>query len=179
MDKLTSNVLPLACLMLGVTLGQDVVAQTAFAWAIQEQSGSYSPHPTYAFNPFGSVEIQRYETGRYTVIFENFGRDSTGKAGSGGHVQVSAYKTTNICNIDHWHFQRPDFTIDISCYRRTKKTRPVDAQFTVMATFEQAPPVIQRMDIGTAEIDLLQKAITSLQGEVESLVERIRALEER
>ena len=136
---------------IGLMAANEVAAQTAYAWANQPTANSYAPMPLYAFNPFGGVQIRRQGTGRYMVVFEEFGGD---RAGSGGHAQVGSYGTADRCSVKSWTFQRPNFTVNVTCFKGGTAATPVDARFTVMATFGKGRDLVALpMMIGTPEID--------------------------
>ena len=114
---------------------QQTGAYVAYAWANMSTSPSYTPDPTYSFNPLGDVTVTRSAAGRYTVRFGGFGALSTDEAGQGGHVQVSAYNTPGYtCKPTSWS----GGTVQVRC--QNAAGTPADAVFTVMLLYPGADP---------------------------------------
>lgn len=166
-----------ACIAIGITVFNEAVAETAYAWADRPTVNSYKPRSLYAFNKTGSVQIQRQSTGRYSVVFNNFGSSLPDNPGNGGHVQVSSYGSADRCNILSWNFRAPDFTVTISCFKGGTANTPVDTRFTVMATYAGLTMTSIPMMVGTADLDALQAEISNLQRLFDNLAERVGNLE--
>ena len=175
--KLWRSLALAAVATIGLTATNEAAAQTAYAWADQPTVNGYMPNTLYSFNPRGDVNIMRQGTGRYTVVFEKFGVDPDNNPGSGGHAQVSAYGGADRCAIGSWNYQRPNFTVNITCFRGGTANTPVDTRFTVLATFEKVELIALPMMVGTPEIDALQADITDIRGRIANLGERILVLE--
>jgi choice-of-anchor B domain-containing protein len=100
---------------------------TAFAWAHQPTASSYSPHPTYAYNPKGPITVTRSGVGVYTVRFSGFG--GNGKAG--GHVQVTGYgPQPNACKVVGWSSSTADFIAKVMCINPAGS--PIDERFSIL-----------------------------------------------
>jgi len=155
-----------AVLCLAVADGVEA-QEIAYAWADQPTANSYTPAGLYSFNPKGDVRINRRDVGLYDVSFMGFGRAPSDRSGIGGHVQVSAYRTTDRCNIRAWGYEQPDFRVSVMCFKAGTPGTPTDAVFTV-AVFAPRPQVAYMMP-GTPEIDALQAEIQDLQQRVSDL----------
>jgi hypothetical protein len=96
----------------------------AYVWAEQPLTGSYSPSPSFRFNPSGGpVTITRTAPGAYTVTWQ--GADP--QIIDGGDVQVTAYGTGNAqCKVERW---TGDIVL-IRCFGPTGA--PMDSQFTAL-----------------------------------------------
>lgn len=161
-------------------------AELAFTWANKPSTNSYSPAPLYTSNPKGGVLINRAGAGTYQIVFENMG-SSNDTAGSGGHVQVSAYQSASRCGIVNWGNQLTDLVVNVYCFQGDSATTKVDSQFTVLvmnnsqATLEtgNADSRIGGSEVSIADFKTLERELISLQSNLYNAISRIQELESR
>jgi hypothetical protein len=107
-----------------------------YVWANNANSAintAYSSSPTYSFNTNGSAATQnwvtRRGTGAYAVTCKGVGGGDWGA--SGGHVQVTAYGSTDsYCKVVNWGSGGADFTANVKCYSSTGAA--VNSQFDLL-----------------------------------------------
>lgn len=97
---------------------------TSYAWADLPTVVSYTPEPTYSFNPSGgAVTATRLSPGVYVMEWTGAGAFGV----DGGHVQATAYGGTNQrCNVDDWGVE----AAFVTCF--DSAGNPVDSQYTVL-----------------------------------------------
>lgn len=125
-----------AALLLALALGlfacdiRVLNGRSAFVWADQPTSASYTPVSDYQWNSTGAANtIRRTSTGSYQVTLPGM-VDPDG----GGNVQVSAYGQfggrPSYCNVMGWMPEsQEDLQVAVSCFDFETGT-PSDAYFT-------------------------------------------------
>jgi serine protease len=110
----------------------DKLNGTAYAWADQPSSASYTPFSSYQFDQIksttGTVTITRSGTGTYAVHFpkQNGGWD-------GGHFQVTAYGSgTERCQVQNWGDETGGRVVNILCFANGGSL--VDTRYDVQYT---------------------------------------------
>jgi hypothetical protein len=102
----------------------------AFAWADNPSSPSYTPSPSYSYNAAGGALIaERTGVGNYRMNFADLDPTET----SFGHVQVSAYGTSDVrCRTGGWvSATGPTSTfVDVDCADSTGA--PIDTRYSVL-----------------------------------------------
>lgn len=105
---------------------------SAWVYANQPSTASYSPNPIYAYNPAGGpITIQRFAPGVYGVTFAQL----VPMSGSGGNVQVTPYGNgTANCHVQGWGPSVADIVVFVRCYATNTGTN-TDTEYTVLMTF--------------------------------------------
>lgn len=112
------------------------VPGVAFAFAGRAEEASYTPNSFYSYGP-GDLTATRTDVGTYAMTFAGFNNDS---GGPGGHIQVSTYGTTAAtCNVSNWSSGAGPFIAGVRC--TDSAGQPVDAIYTILATWPQRIPV--------------------------------------
>ncbi len=102
----------------------------AFSLADSDTSATYTPSPTFTYNPTGSaVNVVRLSTGRYVVTFANL--DAAQLAG--GNVRATSFGSTSAtCATASWGpGAGSTFTVSVNC--NNPAGGAADSEFTVLA----------------------------------------------
>ncbi len=116
--------------------GSAVDTETAYAWADDPTSASYTPNVFYRANGAGgTTTATRVGEGLYAMRFRGMGGQARG-----GHVQVTRYGTpSGYCKTDGWGAQGVDAEVLVSCYDAAGALQ--DAPYTVLFVWPERMPV--------------------------------------
>ncbi|MEU7524227.1 hypothetical protein AB0A74_00675 [Saccharothrix sp. NPDC042600] len=96
----------------------------AYLWADKPGEAAYTPTKEYQYNSTHALNtVTRSASGTYTAHLPGLAR-------KGGHVQVSAYRTTATCGVTGWRPAEREQRVDVVC--RAPTGEPVDAQFALV-----------------------------------------------
>jgi hypothetical protein len=101
---------------------------SAYAWADQPSSASYTPNLRYQFNYVSGVTntITRLGTGSYAVNFP-------GQNLSSGDVQVTAYGSgSEFCKVAYWN---PSAGVRVKCFDSTGTPKDTDYDVTFLSSW--------------------------------------------
>jgi hypothetical protein len=111
------------------------VTGSAYVWANDPTSSSYTPNTLYQYNSTGSWNtVSRQGTGQYTINLPGLGA-------SRGTVLVTAYgSTSNYCKVVRWSPNQFTPTLQqvfVNCF--TASGAPADSQYTMSYTNRLGP----------------------------------------
>jgi hypothetical protein len=131
-DRLAAGAMALALALSAPHAGAAVeLKRYAYALADQPTAAAYIPNPLYATQTVGTgIRISRITVGAYQVRFLGFHAG----AAPGGTVQVTAFNTSDHCNLASWIASGNDLLVNVRCWRTGNQT-PVDRSFTVMVLY--------------------------------------------